>query len=81
MKEALKPRFDHCCGLQGFGQSLYDVCPACHFMHLVWDGMSEDEAVIRTKIEDEKSAMALFPHFKEHCKKTIAELEEQLKCT
>ena len=79
MKKALKPRFDHCCGLSGFGQSLYDICLACHFNHLTREGMSEDEAEIRTKIEREKSAMVLFPRFKKHCEKITVGLGEQLK--
>ncbi len=79
MKDTLKARFQHCCGLQGFGRSLHDLCPECHFTRLVWDGVDEDEAEIRTKIAKEKSDMALFPRFKEHCKREIAKLEAQLK--
>lgn len=75
----MKNRFEHCCGLQGFGQSLHDMCPACHYQRLAWDGMDEDEAEIRTKIAKEKSDMALFPRFKEHCKKEIKKLEEEIR--
>ena len=32
---SLQSIYDHCCGLQGFGQSLGDSCPACDSYYAV----------------------------------------------
>jgi hypothetical protein len=70
--------FEHCCGLQGFGQSLFDMCPACTYHRLIREGVEEERAVLLTKIEDYKSSAVLHPHLKKFCLRRAAELEAQL---
>jgi len=71
--------FEHCCGLQGFGQSLYDMCKACHFYHLIHKGIDEEQAKLMTEIEDYESSAVLLPHLRKFCLQKASELEAQLE--
>lgn len=37
--DPIQIEISHVCGLQGFGRSIHDVCPACEFLRLVEMGV------------------------------------------
>lgn len=74
-----KEPFEHCCGLSGFGRSIHDVCSACHFNTLLYEGESKERAEILTKIAKEESCAALFPHLRKFCLEQVEKLKGSLK--